>query len=71
MAGMAVTQQLPVPMRRVNKIQATGGEDAAEDVVPEELVTKDVEEQADASTTQHKHHQSETSREKWRILARF
>ena len=51
MAGTAVTQQSPVPLRRVNKIQATGYEDGAKEVVPEEAVTKDVSEEAGASTS--------------------
>ena len=48
MAGTAVT--------RANQIQATGDEDAAKEVVPEEAVTKDVAEEADASTAQNKHY---------------
>ena len=50
MAETDVTQQSPVPLRRVNQIQARGKEDLAEEVVPEEAVTKDVVEEADAST---------------------
>ena len=71
MSGMALTQQSPVPLRRANQIQATGDEEADEGVVPEDVVTKDVAEEAEASTAQNTHHRSETSREKWRILARF
>ena len=71
MAGTAVTQQSHVPLRQANKIQATGDEDAAEEVILQESFTKDVVEEVDASTTQHTHHRSETSREKWRVLARF
>ena len=71
MAGTAVTQKSPVPLRRGNQIQATGDEDAAKEVKPEEAVTKNVAEEVDTSTAQHTHHRSETSREKWRILARF
>ena len=56
MAGTVVTQQSPVPMRRANRIQSTGEEDADGEVVPEEAVTKDVAEEADASTVQHTHH---------------
>ena len=48
-----------------------GENDVADEFVPEEAVNKDVAEEADASTDQHTHHQSETSREKWRILLRF
>ena len=71
MLGTAVTQQWTVPMRRVDQIQATGDEDAAEESVLEEAVTKDVAEEADSSTARYTHIWSETSREKWRILARF
>ena len=71
MAGTAVTQQSPVPLRQVNQIQATGDEDAAEEVVPEEAATKDVTEEADASSAHHTHHRSENSREEWGILAGF
>ena len=53
MAGMAVTHQSPVPMRRANKIQATGFKEAAKEVVLEEAVTKDVAEEVDASTAQN------------------
>ena len=49
-----------VPLRQVNQVQATGDEDAAEEVVPEEAFTKDVAKEADASTTQHTHHRSVT-----------
>ena len=59
MAGTAVTQQSPVPLRRENQIQTTGDEDAAEEVVPEEAETKGEAEEADASTVQHTHHQPE------------
>ena len=68
MAGTAVMQTSPVPLRRANQIQATGGEDEAEEVVPEEAVTKYVTEEADASTAQHTHNRSETSMDKWKIL---
>ena len=60
-----------MPLIKANQVQATGDEDAAKKVVPEEVVTKYVAYKADASTYQHTHHQSVTSREKWRILARF
>ena len=53
-----------MPLRQSNQIQATGEEDADEEVVPEEAVTKDVAEEAVDSTAQHTHHRSETSREK-------
>ena len=69
MAGTAVTQQPPVPLRRGNQVQATGNEDAADEVVPEEAVTKDVAGEADALTDHRTNNQSETSRDKWRILA--
>ena len=71
MAGTAVAQQSPVPLRRANQIHATGDEGAADEVVPEEAVTKDMKEEVEALTAQNKHHRSETSREKWRILAQF
>ena len=66
-----MTQQSPVPLRRANKIQVMGDKGADEEVVPEEAVTKDAAEEADASTAHHTQHRSETSRRKWRILARF
>ena len=66
-----MTQQSLVPLRRANQVQATGDEDAAEEVVPEEAVTKDVEDDMDDSTDQYTHHKSGTSRDKWRTLARF
>ena len=62
MVGTAGTQQSPVPKRQADQIQATGDEDVAEEVVPEEAVTKDVAEGADTSTAQNIHHQSETLR---------
>ena len=43
----------------------------AEEVVLEEADTKYVAEELDASTAHNTHNRSETSREKWRILARF
>ena len=46
MSGTALTQQSPVPLRRANQIQATGDEEADEGVVPEDVVTKDVAEEA-------------------------
>ena len=55
MLGTAVTQQWTVPMRRVDQIQATGDEDAAEESVLEEAVTKDVAEEADSSTARYTH----------------
>ena len=55
-ASTAVTQQPPVPLRQVNQIQATGDKDAAEEVVLEEAVTKDVAEEADTSTPHHTYH---------------
>ena len=71
MVGTAVTQQSSVPLIRANQVQATGDENAAEEVVTEEAVTKDVADEAEASTAHHTHHQSGTSRDKWNILARF
>ena len=53
MAGTAVTQKSPVPLRRANQIRATGDEDAAKEVVLEEATTKDVAEEVDTSTAQH------------------
>ena len=69
MAGTAVTQKSPMLLRRANKVQTTGAKEAARGVVPEEAVTKDVEEEADTSTLQHKNHLLENSREKWKFLA--
>ena len=60
-----------MPLRRENKIQSMGVEDAAKEVVPEEAVTKDVADEAEASTAQNTHNQSGTSRGKWRIFAQF
>ena len=57
MVGTAVTQQPPVPLRQANQIQATRDEDTAEEVIPEESVTKDVAEEAYNPTAQHTHHQ--------------
>ena len=71
MARMTLTKQSPVPLRQANQIKATGDKDMAKEVVPEEEVTKDMTEEADASFVQHTLHCSETSREKWRILAWF
>ena len=56
MAGTEVTQKSPVPLRRANKVQEMGEEDATKEVVPEEAVTKDVSEEAGASTSQNTHH---------------
>ena len=53
----------------MNQVQATGAEDASKEVVPEEVVTKDMEDKANSSTAQNKHHISKTSREKLMILA--
>ena len=69
--GMAVTQKSPVPLRQANQVHTTGDEDATEEVVSEEAVTKDVADEADASTAQNTHNKSETSREKRRIFLRF
>ena len=71
MAGTAVTQQSTVSLRRANQILEKGDEDAAEEVLLEEAVTKDMTEEAGPSTTHNTHHRSETLREKWRILAQF
>ena len=49
-------------------MHAIGAEDAAEEVVPEYAVTKDVVVEAGASAALHLHHQLGTSREKWKIL---
>ena len=56
MAGKAVTQQSTVSLRGANQIEATGYKDAVDEVVPEELVTKDLAEEEDASTAHHTHH---------------
>ena len=71
MAGTAVMQQSSMPLRRVNQTKATGDKEASEAVVPVDAVTKDVAEEADASTTQNTNHQSEISRDNWRILEQF
>ena len=42
MAGTEVMQQSPVPLIWANQVQATGAEDADEEVVPEEAVTNDI-----------------------------
>ena len=60
-------QQSPVPPRQENQVQATGDKDADEEVVPEEALTNDMVDDADASTAQHTHHQSGASREKSKI----
>ena len=65
------SQQSPVPLRQADQIQSTGDEYVAMGVVPEEAVTKDMADEADASTAHHTHHQSGTSRDKWSILAQF
>ena len=57
MAGTAVTQQPPMPLRQDNHVQATWDEDAAKEIVPEDAVTKDVAEEADTSIAQHTYHQ--------------
>ena len=44
-----------------------GDKDADEEVVPEEALTNDMVDDADASTAQHTHHQSGASREKSKI----
>ena len=71
MVGKAVTQQSSMPMRQSIQIKATGDKDTAKEVVPEEADTKDMAEEADASTADHTHHRSEISRDNWRILVRF
>ena len=63
MPGMVVTRQSPALLTLpVNQVQETWAEDAAEDAVQEEAVTKDLTGEADASTAQYTHHISETSR---------
>ena len=64
-------QQPPVPLIRSNQIKATGDEDAAEEVIPEEAFIKDVGEEEEAPTSQYIYSRPGTSRENWRILARF
>ena len=71
MAEMAVTQKPPVLLRQENQMQATGSEDAAGEVVPEEAVKKDVADKEDAVTALHTYYQSGTSSKKWRILAQY
>ena len=48
-----------------------GAEDVAEEFIQEEPVIKDMAGKADASTSQHKIHKSETLREKLTIFARY
>ena len=69
--GMEVMQQSSISLRQTNQVKARGDKDPAEEVVPEEAVTKDVAERANTSTAQNTHHQPGTSREKWIILSRF
>ena len=71
MAGTAVTQHSPVPLRQANQIQATGDKNADEEVVPEEAVSYFVAEESFDSSAHHAHNKLETSREKLRILAGF
>ena len=60
---MSVTQKsLVLLIQQENQVQATGAKDASKEVVPEEVVTKDMVDEADASTAQHIHHLSESSR---------
>ena len=71
MAETAVTQQPPVIRTlRENQVQATGAEDASDEIVPEEAVTKDVADEAEYSTAQHTHNQSDNLRHKMTILER-
>ena len=70
MTGTAVIQESPVHLAlRANQVQATGSEDVAMEVVLEEAITIDVAVEAESSTAQHAHHQSETSRGGVTILA--
>ena len=69
MAGTTVSQQPPeFPTLQANQVQATGDYDADEEVLQEEAVIKDTTGDVDASATQHTNHQSETSKEKMKIL---
>ena len=71
MLGAEVKRQLPVLLTlRSNQVQETGAEYSAEEVVLEEEFTKDMVDEVDSSTDQHKHHRSETSREKLKFLTR-
>ena len=57
-------QQTTMITKRENKLQAKEAEDKTEAGVEEEEFTKDMDDEAGASTAQHKRHQFETSREK-------
>ena len=66
---MTLTRQAPMFLiLRVNQVQAIGDEDTNQEVIPEEVVTKDVADEADTSTTQNTHHESKTSRLKSTIF---
>ena len=56
MAGTEVMWQSPVLLIRLNKVQATGAGDAAEEVILEEVVNKYVAEKVDYSTALQSHH---------------
>ena len=62
MVGTAVTQKTPVSLRRENQVQAMGDEEASDEVISEEVVTKYMADESDASNAQNTHHQSETSK---------
>ena len=62
---------ITVNLRWANQIKSRREKDKAKEVVTEEAATKDVAEEAEASTTHNIHHGSETSSYKWRILAQF
>ena len=49
-------------------MQAREAEEAAEEVIPEEVDAKNMTDEADTSTALHTHNQPGTSSEKWRIL---
>ena len=66
--GDGSAQQSPVLLRQVNQVQATEGEDVAKEFLPEDAVTKDVEDEANTSTAKHTHDLSETSRGNWTIF---
>ena len=56
MVGTAVTQETPVSLRRENQVQAMGDEEASDEVISEEAVTKYVVDEVNALITQYTYH---------------
>ena len=75
MVGTSVARQSPVILvLRENQVKETGADDMVEEVIPEEVVTKDVADEVDKveySNSPNTHHQSGTLNYKWKILARY